>query len=546
MMDEFKKFQERLDGIKLLRAGRNLEDMGLISLTNIRDSYNDLLTDIMSFLNECRRDENKYNIDEFVQVAILGNNLKEEIKNDRVDVITERLVKEDRIRTLTREKEKLAQNEALLSGYIFADETNLSDTDKIVKDLQTNIPERIREIDTEIELLTHGTAKDIDLKKTNEELGYIGKHLPEHGKEEMKEDQYSFINGVSFTEPGEEKEAPSDEVIKEALDELGEEEAPAEEEEELESVPESLTSTPDEELESIPAALVHAEEETPKEETVVEKTDDEELESVPAPLVHAEEAPAEEEEEELESVPAPLVHAEEETEEEPEVVAVTDVVAPKPTLWQKVGRALGYAIAFLAAATAVHTGLSANYLRDIRDNMADVNEEEAEEESKDDGAPVEEEEDNTAEIDVEPAKDDTPSGGGTTPVEPKEEHYTLAPGESIYDEKTGVEITSGGAATLHKDGKDTELEHRDLKKDSDGNAVVSSNDLKDTTPAKASNATPATPAPAPKQEEKKDVQTYIAEETKAGHTENVEVAQDAMEATPDDVWKSLFGSGPSL
>ncbi len=535
-MNEFLRFQERLDEIKLIKAGRDTENIGVIDLTTMRDMYNDLLSDIESYVSECRRDEDSYTIDDLLEIGQAGLKLKTEIKNDRVDIITERLVKEERIKALERERKQLLKNEETLSGYSFSDSENLSGLDKVARDLQLNIEERKREIEREIYELNHGSVLKLNVEtKTETKRG--GLHLSKEDREELeREENSASIDGVSFTDE-ENKSSDSPEMEEELL------ETPVGLTEELESAPGPLEK--DENLETVPEPI--------KEETLevpMELEDEEELE-VPEELSLEEPVLTDEEKEEALEVPAPLGETpvaseplEEKLEEVPDsihdeedekAVEVTNIVQPKPTLWQKIGIALGSAIAFLSAATAVHTGIMARSLNNIAEVEEGINNDEEE--------PSEEEKrgENNANIIVDGGESNTPSeSSDKTEIDDKME-IKLAPGESVYDESTGIEVTADGSAYQHTDNGTTNLEARKLDKDDKGYAVVMGSDLKDTTPA----ATPA-PAPEPTPEPKKTADEYIQEQTQLGNTENVAAAQQALADTPDDLWRELFGDGPSM
>ncbi len=60
----------------------------------------------------------------------------------------------------------------------------------------------------------------------------------------------------------------------------------------------------------------------------------------------------------------------------------------------------------------------------------------------------------------------------------KDTGIRLDAGETVYNESTGVEVTSSGDAYLHEDGTTTVLEQRDLETDENGLSKVTEDDLK--------------------------------------------------------------------
>ncbi len=74
--------------------------------------------------------------------------------------------------------------------------------------------------------------------------------------------------------------------------------------------------------------------------------------------------------------------------------------------------------------------------------------------------------------------DDEKDKTDTTPTPSKDTGIRLDAGETVYNESTGVEVTSSGDAYLHEDGQTTVLEQRDLEKDENGLSKVTEEDLK--------------------------------------------------------------------
>ena len=181
------------------------------------------------------------------------------------------------------------------------------------------------------------------------------------------------------------------------------------------------------------------------------------------------------------------------TDEEEEETAVDgEVHPPKPTLWQKLKPLLVKALAWIGALGIIHhTGAAVVNL--INKNNTEQSEEtEHEDISEKDLEPQPEESseeanvisDDTPAPEVVPAPAPTPTPAPTpapTPSPtPSEEKLTieLGPGEVAYDANTGVEVHSDGSAfAYYNDGSVDTLEPRKLDHNSDGLAIVTSDDL---------------------------------------------------------------------
>ena len=542
-MEEIAQFQSRLRSLNESLDGRNIEDVGTVELTSLREALTNLLGEVDSHIRECRLDTEKFDDEETAEILFSGLRARNQIRNLRSEVVSELLLKESKIDSLHREEEQILGLESSLSGFTVADELNMTDVERAVMNLSSTFPKRKEEIVKELDELKNGRTPKKENKEEKTREG--GAHLSKEEKEEEEEVNNS-IDGVDFGEPEKNEEdgllTPPSEIKEEGEEGLltppperkeeGEDgllTPPPERKEETTTVAPMLGVTGDE-LDPVP------EEKEDKEEPIIAAATDG--------------TPKEEEDDEYSRIPIP----------------VTEIVQPKPSLWQKVGLAITGAIGFMATAIAVHTGLGARYLKDLaNNNEATVQEEVTPEETEvtpEEPATEEEvvanvvdtvQQNVTPEIPPEPAAPEPepvpqpePAPEPEPAPQPQEEEIPiyLDPGESVYDTTTGVEVTSTGESYVHEDGNTAPIETRTLEYTDDGAAIVHSSDFAYDGPAPEEVPAPVAEAPLLVDESKvESAEQHLAELQQQGNLEEAEDFSNAMDAID---WDSILGSGPSL
>ena len=527
-MEELTNFQEKLENIENTVKGRNLEDIGSHELSELRNNLSSLYSDVDKYLNDYRND-NEHNNEALLGVLVSGLKLINNIRVLRSDVVAELLVKEERIKRLNKEKDDISKIEASLSGITVVDELNMTDVERALKNLtQTSLNRKV-EIDNEIHELENGKVVSFnETKNDTPRLG--GAHLSPEDRaslEESKDEINNAINGVDFDEKEEEPLIPAPELpVNET--ELGKEPVSLNSEEEPilpvpgilpeEPIMETSVETPEESTKEeekvlpIPAPLTETNEEV-GENPLLPIPDSV---SEPTPAAPSEETPA--------SPETPGVSDESEEKDDDIIpVPVSEVIQPKPSLWQKVDMAIKGAIAFMATAIAVHTGLA------IRGTVTSPTNNQAVIQQQDElinnqqslnGSGSSESVPRAEEPAPAPAVTPTPTPT-PTPSEELNIPIYLDEGESVYDTTTGVEVNANGNAYYHEENNTTPIQNRDLEHNDQGLSIVNQTDLQYEAPAAV--PTPAIPiAPA-------DAPAPVAAAVLDTNPQNVMTAQDHME-----------------
>ena len=559
-MEEIVQFQNRLNNLNESLDDRNIEDVGTIELTSLREALTNLLGELDSFIRECRANSDEYDDETAVELMVSGLKTRNQIRELRNEVVSELLLKESKIDSLHREEEQILNLESSLSGFTVADELNMTDVERAVKNLSSTFPRRKEEISKELDELENGRTSKKEKKEKEETNRVGGAHLSKEDRESLEEVN-NTIDGVEFGDSND--EVPSELSNEEPGESLipipgllgGENDIPSQSDEKEEE----LLETPEERKDdAIPGAIPNELDE-PTEETNSSET-----------LLDVPEEKTEEDEDEFRNIPIP----------------VTEIVQPKPALWQKVGLAITGAIGFMATAIAVHTGLGARYLKNLaNNNEATIQEDNSEErvvsdvvdaiqhgkdlasipssESQPEPVPEPAPEpvpEPQPEPQPEPAPEPIPEPVPEPIPEPQPEPIPepqpepqpqeeeipiyLEPGESVVDTNTGVEITSTGESYIH-DGENTApIENKVLEYTEDGSAIVHNSDFEYNGPAP--EPVPAPQAEAPLLVDESNVQSadaHLAELQQQGNLEEAEDFSNAMDAID---WDSILGSGPSL
>ena len=556
-MEELTNFQERLENIENTVRGRNLEDIGSHELSELRNNLSSLYSDVDKYLNDYRNDS-EHNNEALLGVLVSGLKLINNIRDLRSDVVAELLVKEERIKRLNKEKDDISRIEASLSGITVVDELNMTDVERALKNLtQTSLNRKV-EIDNEIHELENGKVVSFNETK-NDTPSLGGAHLSPEDRaslEEEKNELNNSIDGVDF----EEKEEPL----------IPAPELPVNESE-LEDTPASLNDDENEPILPVPGILPEEPTmETPI-ETPKESTEEEKVLPIPAPLTETNDMPSEDPllpipdavsestpsapSEEIpgpsEETPAESSESEEKDEDDMIPVPVTEVVQPKPSLWQKVDTAIKGAIAFMATAIAVHTGLA------IRKTVIPNSNNQAVIQEQDELINNQQSINGNGSSDSVPRAEEPAPAPAVTPTptpSPSEElniPIYLDEGESVYDTTTGVEVTSNGNAYYHEENNTTPIQNRDLEHNDQGLSIVTQADLQYQAPAVPSPAIPIAPADAPapvaaavldtNPQNVMTAQDHMGELVQAGNTEEAADFDAAMNGID---WDSILG--PSL
>ncbi len=552
-MEELRNFQERLDNIKKSIEGRNIENIGARELTDLRNNLSALFTEVDNHITSSRNNTGISN-DSLAQIMFDGLNVRNQVRDLRSDVISELLVKEERIKGLNNEKENIINLESSLANFKVADELNMTDVERALTNLMSTSVNRKNEIDNEISVLENGKNDVLTEVNNSTEVERIGgAHLsPEDRASLLNESNLplenpiapeplnaGLINGVDFKESNEadvplpltdlnplttpeapvsslETSSQTDLPIPPVLDSsLNPVEPPVENQnnDSVMPIPGVLPSDSASLNPEVPASLNTESSVSPVETPAAENT------------------PASEESEKDENLP----------------ISVMEVVQPKPSLWQKVSIAISGAIAFMSTAIAVHTGLAAKSLNNMS-NEATVQEENTAAELNDNKQVVPGSGDvnfgttpqSQAEIQTQTSTEQPVASELNVPI-------VLNEGEAVFDTSTGVEVNANGNTYYHDNGVTNQLSQQQLEHNDQGQAVVTDQNLQYTAPAAA--PAPATPAPvaaavpdvAP--ENVVDANQYVQELVDAGNTQE---AQDVLNAQNSIDWDAILGSGPTL
>ena len=552
-MEELRNFQERLDNIKKSIEGRNIENIGARELTDLRNNLSALFTEVDNHITSSRNNTGISN-DSLAQIMFDGLNVRNQVRDLRSDVISELLVKEERIKGLNNEKENIINLESSLANFKVADELNMTDVERALTNLMSTSVNRKNEIDNEISVLENGKNDVLTEVNNSTEVERIGgAHLsPEDRASLLNESNLplenpiapeplnaGLINGVDFKESNEadvplpltdlnplttpeapvsslETSSQTDLPIPPVLDSsLNPVEPPVENQnnDSVMPIPGVLPSDSASLNPEVPASLNTESSVSPVETPAAENT------------------PASEESEKDENLP----------------ISVMEVVQPKPSLWQKVSIAISGAIAFMSTAIAVHTGLAAKSLNNMS-NEATVQEENTAAELNDNKQVVPSSGDvnfgttpqSQAEIQTQTSTEQPVASELNVPI-------VLNEGEAVFDTSTGVEVNANGNTYYHDNGVTNQLSQQQLEHNDQGQAVVTDQNLQYTAPAAA--PAPATPAPvaaavpdvAP--ENVVDANQYVQELVDAGNTQE---AQDVLNAQNSIDWDAILGSGPTL
>ena len=552
-MEELRNFQERLDNIKKSIEGRNIENIGARELTDLRNNLSALFTEVDNHITSSRNNTGISN-DSLAQIMFDGLNVRNQVRDLRSDVISELLVKEERIKGLNNEKENIINLESSLANFKVADELNMTDVERALTNLMSTSVNRKNEIDNEISVLENGNNDVLTEVNNSTEVERIGgAHLsPEDRASLLNESNLplenpiapeplnaGLINGVDFKESNEadvplpltdlnplttpeapvsslETSSQTDLPIPPVLDSsLNPVEPPVENQnnDSVMPIPGVLPSDSASLNPEVPASLNTESSVSPVETPAAENT------------------PASEESEKDENLP----------------ISVMEVVQPKPSLWQKVSIAISGAIAFMSTAIAVHTGLAAKSLNNMS-NEATVQEENTAAELNDNKQVVPGSGDvnfgttpqSQAEIQTQTSTEQPVASELNVPI-------VLNEGEAVFDTSTGVEVNANGNTYYHDNGVTNQLSQQQLEHNDQGQAVVTDQNLQYTAPAAA--PAPATPAPvaaavpdvAP--ENVVDANQYVQELVDSGNTQE---AQDVLNAQNSIDWDAILGSGPTL
>ncbi len=332
-MEELAEFQNRLGSLKESLGERDIEDLGTVELATLREALTNLLGEVDAYVKECRLDDKKYDDEEAVEIMFSGLKTKNQIGNLRSEIISELLLKESRIDSLSKEEKQILGLEESLSGFTVADELNMTDVERAVMNLSSTFPKRKEEISKEIDELKNGRTTKKEKKSIIPSAG--GAHLAPEKEEEKSEEVNNAIDGVDFNEPDDSSKKEEEVIplnVPSQLEEDGLLKPPAERTDvEKEEIPPML-GVSGSELDGDTTEKPEEEKEEAEEETKTEEDEDKD--------------------DEFSRIPIP----------------VTEIVQPKPALWQKVGLAITGAIGFMATAIAIHTGLGARYLRNLSNN----------------------------------------------------------------------------------------------------------------------------------------------------------------------------------
>ena len=554
------ELEERYNTLKVDLDGRDLSNVGTKELATLRDTLASLLNEIDRVTGDYRKNDT-YSNDEVVKVLTAAGELRSKASDLRTDVVVELLYKEATIKNLQREKSQIENLENAFAGFSVVDPLNLTSIETSVKNLTSAFPTRKQEIDEEIGRLENGVEKELakklepvpEIKNTIDGVDFSEEEHP-------VEVPSAIVSGDEALNPLTEIETPSESdgllPIPEMRSESSEVEAPKEEtnseSEGLLPIPEmrsesSEVEAPKEETPSGPDGLLPIPEmrsESPEVEAPKEETNSEEDGLLPIPEKRTVESEKE----------APSAATEEKNDDAILPIPVSEVVQPKDTLWQKIDKAIKGAIAFMAVAITVHTGLGAHYLKNMSTNEATIQEQDDLNEENKEEEVVKEENINNS---VAPQEEPSPATivqEEQKHEEKKEEQSTpeldipiyLEQGESVYDTTTGVEVTSTGDSYYHDNGGSVQIESRNLEQNNSGQAIVTNQDFQYTPPA-AAPAAPVTPPPVAQTtpdvapENIVDADTHAQELIAAG---NLSEAEAFEQARNDIDWDSILG--PSM